>query len=102
MRNKLMAVAAAGALSLCWTIPALAGSVTQPGETIGFAAGAPAPPGFYLVNTADWGCRDTDPNKTCSGVTIPVILWSTPWKILGGRLELLVAQPAIESGVVDG
>jgi hypothetical protein len=101
MRSKLIAVAAAGVLSLCSMSPGLAGSVTQPGETVGIATGAPLPPGFYFVNTLDWGCRDTDPNNTCSGLTIPVIAWSTPWKILGGRLQFLYAHPALESGVVN-
>src|SRR5689334_7684849 len=58
-------LAAAGALCLCLTAPALAGSVTQPGETVGVAAGAPLPPGFYFVNTGDWGCRNTSPDNTC-------------------------------------
>jgi hypothetical protein len=76
-----------------------AGSVTQPGETIGIAAGAPLPPGFYFVNTADWGCRDTNPNSTCVGVDIPVIAWATPWTLLGGRLQFLLATPVVEVGV---
>jgi hypothetical protein len=102
MRNKLTAVAAAGMLSLCSTVPALAGSVTQPGETVGIATGAPLPPGIYFVNTLDFGCRDTEPNNTCSGLTIPVVAWSTPWTIFGARLQFLAAAPALESGVVNG
>lgn len=102
MRRKLTAIAAAGTLSLCSVTPGLAGSVTQPGETVGLPAGAPVPPGVYFINTADWGCRDTEPDNTCLGVTIPVLLWSTPWTILGGRLELVAATPALESGVVNG
>jgi len=88
-------LAAAGALCLCLTAPAFAGSVTQPGETIGVAAGAPLPPGFYFVNTADWGCRNTSPNESCAAVDIPVIAWSTPWQLLGARLQFLVASPLI-------
>jgi len=102
MRSKLTAVAAAGVLSLGFFAPAHAGSVTQPGETIGIATGAPLPPGVYFVNTADWGCRDTEPNNTCTGLTIPVLAWSTPWKILGARLQFLAATPALEAGVVNG
>jgi len=89
----------AGALCLCLTAPALAGSVTQPGETVGIAAGAPLPPGFYFVNTGDWGCRNTSPNDTCVGVDIPVVAWSTPWQLLGARLQFLVATPVVEVGV---
>jgi len=102
MKSKLTAMAAAGALSLCSIHLALAGSVTQPGETIGYAPGAPLPPGFYYANTLDWGCRDTEPHNTCSGLTIPLYIWSTPWKILGGRLQFVGATPALESGVVSG
>lgn len=101
MRNKLMAVAAAGVLSLCSTAPGHAASVTQPGELVGIATGAPIPPGIYFVNTADWGCRSTEPRDTCSGLTIPVIAWSTPWTILGGRLQFIAAWPAVEVGVTD-
>jgi hypothetical protein len=86
---------AAGALCLCLTAPALAGSVTQPGETVGVAAGAPLPPGVYFVNTGDWGCRNTSPESTCAAVDIPVVAWSTPWTLLGARLQFLVATPLV-------
>jgi hypothetical protein len=98
MTSKLTKLAAAGLLSLCVSVSAHAGSVTQPGETVGVAAGAPLPPGFYFVNTADWGCRSTSPS-TCVGVDIPVIAWSTPWTLLGARVQFLVATPAVEVGV---
>jgi hypothetical protein len=101
MRIKLTGLAAAGLLSLCSiTAPAEAGSVTQPGETVGVAAGAPLPPGVYFVNTADWGCRDTQPD-VCVGVTIPLVAWSTPWQILGARVQFLAGWPAIEAGTTD-
>jgi hypothetical protein len=99
MNNTLTKLAAAAMLSCCITTSALAGSVTQPGETVGVAAGAPLPPGFYFVNTADWGCRDTQPESTCVGVTIPVLAWATPWTLLGARVQFLVATPAVEVGV---
>lgn len=99
MRSKLAALAAAGLLSLCLTVPVLAASVTQPGETLGVAAGAPLPPGVYFTNTADWGCRSTDPEDTCVGVTIPVLVWSTPWQVLGARLQFLAFAPALEVGI---
>jgi hypothetical protein len=88
-------MAAAGLLSLSATAPALAGSVTQPGETVGVAAGAPLPPGVYYVNTSDYGCRDTQPAAVCTALTIPVVAWSTPATLLGARLQFLVATPAV-------
>jgi hypothetical protein len=101
MSRKLSTLAAAGLLSLCAAAPALAGSVTQPGETVGVAAGAPLPPGLYYVNTTDFGCRDREPAlaNVCSLVTIPVVAWSTPVTLLGARLQFLVATPALFVGV---
>jgi hypothetical protein len=77
---------------------AFAGSVTQPGETIGYAAGAPLPQGLYFATTFDWGIRTTTPS-TAVGVNIPLIAWSTPWTILGGRVQFLAAFPELEAGV---
>jgi hypothetical protein len=99
MNSKLTKLAAAGVLSLCTAAPALAGSVTQPGETVGLNTGAPLPQGWYAINTVDWGCRNTNPQHTCTGLTIPVVAWSTPWTILGARLQFVGAWPAVEVGV---
>jgi Putative MetA-pathway of phenol degradation len=98
MRSKLTALAAAGALSLCSISPVFAGSVTQPGETLGAAVGAPIPPGVYFTNTLSYGCRDISPEDVCATVTIPVIIWSTPWNIVGGRLQLWAWTPALDVG----
>lgn len=81
--------------------PALAGSVTQPGETVGLAAGAPLPEGFYFVDTFDWGKRhgnNGNPDVTL-GVNIPVVAWATPAKVAGARVQLLAALPALEVGI---
>jgi hypothetical protein len=99
MSSKWTKLAAAGALSLCTAVQALAGSVTQPGETVGLNVGAPLPQGWYVINTVDWGCRNTNPQHTCTGLTIPVVAWSTPWTFFGGRFQLLAAWPAVEVGV---
>src|SRR5438105_3270432 len=100
MKSKLTKLATAGVLSLCATAPALAGSVTQPGETVGLNVGAPLPQGWYVINTVDWGCRNTNPQHTCTGLTIPVVAWSTPWTVWGARFQLLAAWPAVEAGVI--
>src|SRR6202008_85899 len=97
--SRLTALAACGALSMCLGIStALAGSVTQPGETVGIAAGAPLSPGLYFTNTADWGCRNTTP-ASCLGITIPIVTWSTPWTVLGARVQFFSVTPLIETGV---
>jgi hypothetical protein len=96
--GKLASLAAACVLSTCMSVSAaFAGSVTQPGETVGIATGTPLPQGFYFLDTFDWGVRTTLPS-TGVGVNIPVIAWSTPWTILGGRVQFLAAFPELEAG----
>src|SRR5262245_65273239 len=99
MNSKLTKLAAGGALSLCTAVPALAGSVTQPGETVGLNAGAPLPQGCTPSTPSTGVAWNTTPQHTCTGLTIPVVAWSTPWTILGGRVQLLAAWPAVEVGV---
>jgi hypothetical protein len=99
MQSRLMRLVVAGVLSICiGSSPSFAGSVTQPGETAGAPAGAPLPEGVYFANTADWGCRNTNPTS-CFGITIPVVTWSTPWTFLGARVQFFSVTPVAESGV---
>jgi len=88
--RTLRNAAAATLMLLCTTSSVLAGSVTQPGDTMGSPSGAPIPPGVYVANQANWGCSDTTP-RTCVFTEIPLFAWSTPWKILGGRLAFATA-----------
>jgi hypothetical protein len=98
MQGRLMTAAAAGVLSMCTGVAtALAGSVTQPGETVGIPTGAPLPQGLYFTDTLDWGCRTTNPT-TCLGITIPIVTWSTPWTFLGARVQVFTVTPFIELG----
>ena len=94
MMSGLFATAAMAALLSA--APAMAGSVTQPGETIGLATGSPLPEGWYALDTTDYGQR-TPPSNESIGVTIPVIAWSTPYHLLGARVQALVAAPLVEA-----
>jgi hypothetical protein len=95
MTSNVTKLAAASLLSLLLSAPAaVAGSVTQPGETVGAAAGAAPPPGFYFINTFDYGHRGGTADVDVA-VNIPVLAWSTPWTILGGRFIFLAATPAV-------
>jgi hypothetical protein len=76
---------------------ATAGSVTQPGETIGYATGAPLPQGWYFADTTDYGQR-TPPSNAQATVTIPLIVWSTPFHFLDARVQALVAAPLVQAG----
>ncbi len=57
MNSKLTKLAAAGVLSLCTAAPALARSVTQPGETVGLNTGAPLPQGWYVIQYRGLGLQ---------------------------------------------
>jgi hypothetical protein len=99
--STLAKLAGAGALALSTCISAHAGSVTQPGETVGIGAGSPLAPGWYFIDTLDWGVRDTNLGKQALGVNIPVIAWSTPWIFWGARVQFLAAAPEVESGTLN-
>ena len=91
LNEKLTKWAAVAVLSIGGAASALAGSVTRPGDTIGAASGMPVPPGVYFANTFTRECRDTSPEGTCATVDVPILAWSTPWTILGARLQLATA-----------
>lgn len=84
----------ASLLLLSTATSALAGSVTQPGDTMGSASGAPIPPGFYFANQTNWGCANTT-QRTCVGTDIPIFAWSTPWEIFGARLAFATAPTTV-------
>ncbi len=95
-----MALGVAGAVAMSTTLlpgAAQAGSVTQPGETIGYAPGAPLPQGWYFADTTDYGQR-TAPSNTTAIVTIPVIVWATPYHFLGAHVQALAAVPLVGVG----
>lgn len=102
MKIKSTLLGAVAALALT-SGAAVAGSVSQPGETVGVDLATPLPEGVYFANTASVGGRPQNDNgfgggTTYEGVNIPVIIWSTPWTILGGRIELLGAAPELYVG----
>jgi hypothetical protein len=113
MKSNLTKLTAAGVLTLSATASAMAGSVSQPGLSLGSPAGEPLPPGFYFIDTSDWGVRDVPslgipipgvgvvkvPAKEAVGITAPTLVWSTPWQLLGARLSFAAAAPADEVGV---
>lgn len=90
--TRLASVVAGAALLCAASAPAMAGSVTEAGETVGLALAAPLPPGWYLVDTASYISRENKPDIEAV-VNIPVIAWSTPWTLFGGRVEAYAAFP---------
>ena len=87
MNGRLTKWAAAAVVSFAAAAPALGGSVTRPGDTIGLTVGSPLPQGFYFSNTTTQQCADTDPKHTCFLVNVPILIWGTPWTIFGARLQ---------------
>lgn len=93
MKNWLAAGAVALTVGMTSTI-AHAQTTTVPGEQVGLAVGAPLPEGVYAINTFTY--RRTDgQNDADTAVNIPVLVWSTPLVVAGGRFELALAPPTV-------
>jgi hypothetical protein len=91
--NSALLSALAGAVMLCAVGgSAMAGSVTETGETLGLALGAALPEGVYFLDTSSYISRENKPHIDAI-VNIPVIAWSTPWTAFGGRIEAYAAVP---------
>jgi len=97
MKTKIAITLGAMALSVA-SGAAYAGSITQPGETVGIALGAPLPEGVYFVDTASYGSFRNLGDSSDALVNIPVLAWSTPWTFLGGRIEAYTAAPDVAVG----
>ncbi len=72
-------------------------ATTAPGEQVGLDEASPLPEGIFFINTTRFE-RLTVPGAQAVE-NIPIIAWSTPWHILGGRLEILAAAPSIAVSV---
>jgi hypothetical protein len=99
MKSNLTKLAvAAGALTLYATASAMAGSVSEQGESVGGAPGAPLPPGIYFIEENNFGVRDVANSHNTVGVNINALVWSTPWKPLGANLRFVAVVPFAEAG----
>jgi hypothetical protein len=95
MRTRIIAATlTVGALVLGATGQARAGAVTQPGEQVGLAPGLPLPEGFYAFDTFSWGRADRR-DAAEVGVNIPFLIYASPFKVLGARIEPVVAFPSV-------
>ncbi|MBY0259747.1 transporter [Methylobacterium sp.] len=66
---------------------------TQPGSQMGLAYG-PLPEGVYALNTFSWGRADAAGSPDI-GVNIPVLVWATPYKILGAQVIPVLSFPSV-------
>ncbi|WP_407525332.1 transporter [Methylobacterium oryzisoli] len=97
VKNWLAAGAAALTLSVTATA-SYAQTTTVPGEQVGLAVGAPLPEGLYAINTFVYRqTPDLGPGAlpVDVGVNVPVLVWSTPLVVAGGRFELALAPPTV-------
>ncbi len=89
---------ALGAVAICGGA-ANAGSFSPQGDTTGIAVGTPLPEGVFFVDiAADGGYRGVDDKKSGLVFNIPVIAWSTPWTIFGGRVWGYGSAPELSVG----
>lgn len=98
LKSRLAAAGLAAFTSGAMCTAALAGSTTEPGETVGLALGAPLPEGLYFLDTGSYGNDRSVSYNSNLGVNIPVIAWSSPWKVFGGRWFSYVAVPSVDLG----
>jgi hypothetical protein len=91
MLKKQLVAAGAAAFALSLTASAHAQIISQPGETMGVALGAPLPEGVYFVDLESYGKRDDGDGHL--GVNIPLVAWATPFTFYDTRLEVLYAAP---------
>jgi len=94
------AAAAFGAVA--FSSAALAGSVTPPGERAGLDLASPLPEGVYFLNIGSVGSWRGPGKDNSFDYDVPILAWSTPWTVLGGRIQLLGAVPVISASSRNG
>ncbi|PPQ40714.1 Uncharacterized conserved protein [Rhodoblastus acidophilus] len=94
------AAAAFGAVA--FSSAALAGSVTPPGERAGLDLASPLPEGVYFLNIGSVGSWRGSNTDNAFDYDVPILAWSTPWSVLGGRIQLLGAVPVISASSRGG
>jgi hypothetical protein len=96
--SKIFGMGIGAAALVATALPAAAASFTQPGATMGAAAGANPPPGLYFINAANYGIGGVSPTEAV-GVEVPIFVWSTGWNFLGASYAASVAFPFVEVGI---
>ncbi len=94
MLSKFAVAAGAFAAFTLGATASYAQSTTIPGEQVGLAVGAPLPPGVYAIDTFIYRRNDTRFSAD-TAINVPVLVWSTGYKIFGANIEPLIAQPTV-------
>src|SRR5262249_2011971 len=83
---------------------------TTPGVTTGLLLGSNPPPGLYYTNIAYAGQSTFVGGGASTGLTgfksdvfteAPIVLWSTPWTVLGASWAMLGVAPATWVNIFD-
>lgn len=93
MKGHARALVAAAMLA-CLATSSRAGSVLQPGITVGTSPGSPKSEGLYLSNTSDYGERTRAPGGLF--VDLPVLTYASPITFYETRLQFVFSQPLAE------
>ena len=93
MKHGIFAICASAASLAAFAPMAYAGSVLQPGATIGVPAGAPLPGGLYFIDTSSYGQR----TSTVMGqnVNLSSLVLATPVYFDDTRLQFIFLQPSV-------
>ncbi|MCW2286371.1 hypothetical protein M2323_002391 [Rhodoblastus acidophilus] len=84
-------------------LASIAGPTTPPGERAGLDLASPLPEGVYFVNIASVGSwRSVKAGSNGFDYNVPIVAWSTPWTIAGGRIQLLGAMPEVTANSPTG
>ena len=91
-------------MALVLATGASAEPVNPNGWTADLQLAAPLPEGLFFIDTGTYFERSpTGSNPTIDAVVnIPVLVWSTPVTLLGGRLEAIGTAPEVGVGVNPG
>lgn len=92
-----------GARACAWTLgfacltaaptPVLARSAALPGITIGLPTGWQVPTGLQMTLTSSFAERGTLPRDNQANNNLGVLLWATPWTVVGGQLRFIQTLP---------
>ncbi|KQT58705.1 CoxB-like protein [Methylobacterium sp. Leaf456] len=73
--------------------PVLARSAALPGITIGLPTGWQVPTGLQMTLTSSFAERGTLPRDGQGNNNLGVLLWATPWTVVGGQLRFIQTLP---------
>lgn len=104
MRGAIASAVLAAAAVSAGSGVAMAEPVNPNGWTADLQLAAPLPEGLFFIDTGTYFERSPVNNYPTidAGVNLPVLVWSTPVTLLGGRLEAIATTPEVGVGVNPG